>query len=66
MLTQREEDVIKLLLKGLSNKEISEKLSVTYNTTKAHIESIYRKLNVSNRVQAVIKYLEMTSINLNK
>ena len=62
MLTQREEDVIKLLLEGLSNKQISEKLSVTYNTTKAHIESIYRKLNVSNRVQAVIKYLEMTSV----
>ena len=50
MLTQREEDVIKLLLEGLSNKQISEKLSVTYNTTKAH------------RVQAVIKYLEMTSV----
>lgn len=62
MLTHREEDVIKLLLLGLSNREISEKLSVTYNTTKAHIESIYRKLNVSNRVQAVIKYLEITSI----
>ena len=56
-LTKRELEVIELLLEGFSNPDISEKLCISHHTTKVHISSIYRKLQVSNRVQAIVKFL---------
>ncbi len=53
--TEREKEVLKLLVLGLNNKEISEKLVISNHTTKAHVASIYRKLGVTNRVQAAVK-----------
>ncbi len=53
--TRREIDVLYLLLKGLSNIQISKQLCISNHTTKAHVASIFRKLNVSNRVQAAVK-----------
>ena len=53
--TEREKDVLKLMLKGLNNREISEELCISNHTTKAHIASIYKKLGVFNRIQATIK-----------
>ena len=61
MFTKREEEVIELLIQGYNNNEISKKLMVTNHTTKAHLAAIYQKLGVSNRVQATVKYLKMTS-----
>ena len=61
MFTKREEEVIELLIQGYNNNEISEKLMITNHTTKAHLATIYQKLGVSNRVQATVKYLKMTS-----
>ena len=55
LLTERERDVIKLLTKGFTNNEISEILHISIHTTKAHLESIYEKIEVSNRLQASIK-----------
>ena len=57
--TERERDVLFLLLKGLNNKEISKKLFISNHTTKAHVASIYKKLGVSNRVQAAIKSMQL-------
>ena len=57
--TERERDVLFLLLKGLNNKEISKKLFISNHTTKAHVASIYKKLGVSNRVQAAIKSMKL-------
>ena len=56
-LTAREIEVMKLLINGYHNTKISEELCISKHTTKAHISSIYQKLNVSNRVQATVKYL---------
>lgn len=56
-LTLRELEVLDLLIYGYNNAEIAEKLCVSIHTIKAHISSIYEKLNVSNRVQAAVKYL---------
>lgn len=53
-LTKREMEVLKLLVEGLSNQEIAEKLGVSFFTSKAHLESIYKKLSVQNRLQAAI------------
>ena len=57
-LTPRELEVLALLTDGYNNSKISEKLCISTHTTKAHISSIYEKLNVSNRVQATVKYLK--------
>ena len=64
LLTERELEVLELLIKGMNNSEISEILHVSVNTTKAHLESIYDKLGVKNRVQACIKSLALDIINL--
>lgn len=53
-LTQREEEVLKLLLKGHSNTTMAKLLSISIHTVKAHVESIYRKFGVHNKVQAAI------------
>ena len=57
--TEREREVMFLLLKGLNNKQISKKLFISNHTTKAHVASIYKKLGVSNRVQAAIKSIQL-------
>lgn len=54
-LTERELNVLYYLASGLTNKEISENLNISVHTTKAHLESIFEKLEVKNRVQAAIK-----------
>lgn len=52
-LSSRELDVFELLLTGLTNKEISEKLFISEHTVKNHITRIFQKLNVTDRVQAI-------------
>jgi DNA-binding NarL/FixJ family response regulator len=53
-LTQRQCDVLELLVKGLPNKLICRELDLSPNTVKSHISAIFRALNATNRTQAVI------------
>lgn len=53
-LTAREKEILKLVTQGSSNGDIAQKLFVREVTVKTHLNSIYRKLNVENRVQAVL------------
>jgi len=53
-LTAKEEEVLGLLCQGLSNKEIAITLMISIATAKAHLNSIYRKLNAKSRLEAVI------------
>lgn len=53
-LTAREKEIVSLVAKGLSNKEISEKLYVSELTVKTHLKNIFKKLNVSSRTQAIL------------
>ena len=53
-LTQREKEILAFVAKGATNAQIADKLSVQEVTVKTHLNSIYRKLNVDNRVQAVL------------
>ncbi|MBR1907547.1 response regulator transcription factor [bacterium] len=57
-LTPRELEVLNLVIKGYYNQRISELLCISEHTTKAHLSSIYEKLQVSNRIQAIIKYIK--------
>jgi NarL family two-component system response regulator LiaR len=52
-LTEREHEVLKLMVDGLSNAEIAERLVVSLSTVKFHIGNILMKLRVDNRVAAV-------------
>lgn len=52
-LTDRESEVLGLLAKGLANKQIAVMLGISEHTVKFHVSSIYAKLNVTNRTEAV-------------
>lgn len=52
-LTQRESEVLGLMVRGLSNRAIAKELVVGEETVKSHVGSIYRKLEVADRAQAV-------------
>ena len=53
-LTERELDVLKLVAKGLSNREISEELYISENTVKNHVRNILEKLHLHSRMEAVV------------
>ncbi|PEB52640.1 helix-turn-helix transcriptional regulator [Bacillus pseudomycoides] len=66
MLSQRELEVLGVLATGVRNKEIGVKLYISISTVKTHIINIYTKLQVSNRVEAVNKALEIGLITQEK
>lgn len=53
-LTKREYDVIKLIAEGLNNREIGERLCISEKTVKNHVSNIFKKLEVTDRIQAAI------------
>lgn len=61
-LTQREKEVLSLVAKGASNHDIAEKLFLKEVTVKTHLNSVFRKLKVSNRTQAVLLGMQMNII----
>jgi DNA-binding NarL/FixJ family response regulator len=57
-LTRRESEVLALMSTGLTNKEIARELSIETPTVKSHIRHIYRKLEVPNRLQAILWFVQ--------
>jgi two-component system response regulator DegU len=57
-LTSREREVLSCLTSGCTNKEIAEKLFISEKTVKTHLNSIFRKLHVTKRLQAILYALE--------
>ncbi len=53
-LTEREKEVLELIIQGKSNPQIANELILSIHTVKAHLESIYKKLGVHNKVQAAV------------
>lgn len=62
LLTPREQEVLKLIVEGKSNREIAEALTVEVSTVKWYVRQIYSKLNVRSRVQAVVRARELELI----
>jgi len=54
ILTLREKEIMKLVAKGNSNKQIAQQLFVSELTVKTHLKNIFKKLNVTNRTQAIL------------
>lgn len=55
VLTQREKEVLECLAKGMLYKEISEQLGISFHTVRQHIRTIYEKLHVQNKTEAINK-----------
>lgn len=59
LLTDREKDVLLLVTRGYTNKEIAQELFLTEFTIKSHLLNVFKKLNVKNRTQATLIALQM-------
>jgi len=57
-ISPREKEVLKLVVKGLTNKEIARSLDISESTVKNHLTSTMEKFHVNNRVEAAIHFLE--------
>lgn len=62
-LTPKEKEVLALVAKGASNQEIADKMCVRDVTVKTHLNSIFKKLKVTNRTQAVLLAMQIDLIN---
>ena len=58
MITNREKEVLELLMLGKTNKEIAKELCITSHTVKAHLEHLYEKYKVHSRFELAIKILK--------
>jgi len=61
-ISEREKEIIQLIIDGKGNNKIKEELFISYHTVKNHLSNIYRKLNVKNRHELV--HLFMKSRNM--
>ncbi len=55
-LTEREKEVLAVLAKGYAYKEIADQLKISFETVRTHLRTIYEKLHVHSRTEAVLKY----------
>lgn len=63
LLTPKEKEVLSLVAKGASNQDIADKLCVRDVTVKTHLNSIFKKLKVTNRTQAVLLAMQIDLVN---
>jgi DNA-binding NarL/FixJ family response regulator len=65
-LSPRESEVLEGAALGLTNMEIATRLNVTVHAVKFHLGSVYRKLGVANRTEAVVTFLRAGQVNGDK
>lgn len=61
-LTAREEEVLVMLSKGYSNKEIADKIDLSVETVRSHLKHIYEKMHVRSRTEAVARYMTSKTV----
>jgi DNA-binding CsgD family transcriptional regulator len=57
-LTPREVEVAKLVCEGLDNEKIGKKLRIAYNTVRAHLGNIFRKVEVKSKAGIILEFIE--------
>jgi DNA-binding CsgD family transcriptional regulator len=60
-LTDRELQVAKLVCRGFNNEDIAAKLKIKPGTIKTHIRNIYRRIRVKNKIQMVLKFVDVAA-----
>jgi DNA-binding NarL/FixJ family response regulator len=63
-LSAREAEILGLIVKGLTNKEIAAKLNITVGTVKWHLNILFARLNVTDRTQAAVAALHRGIVEL--
>jgi NarL family two-component system response regulator YdfI len=58
VLTPREQDVLRSLVKGATNKEIANELFISEKTVKSHLNQVFKKMNVSRRLEAILSAIK--------
>ena len=64
ILTKREKEVLDLLVKNKTTKEIAEELGISQKTVRNHVSNVIQKLDVNGRSGAVIELLKLNEISL--
>ena len=59
LLTNREVEVAKLVCTGLQNSQISKRLKIAYNTVRAHLGNIFRKVGVRGKTSLILEFIEV-------
>ena len=65
-LTEREREVLALMAEGLNNRDIAAKIFVSEKTVKNHVTNIFRKLDVSDRTQAVVQGVKRKLVDISR
>jgi two-component system, NarL family, response regulator LiaR len=63
-LTEREREVLAYIVEGMNNREIADKMYLSQSTVKKHISTLFTKLNVTNRVEAVTLAIQRKLVNV--
>jgi DNA-binding CsgD family transcriptional regulator len=63
-LSRREHEALAYLARGFSNREIAASLGISPNTVNKHVQQIFAKLRVRNRVEAVTRALQLETVSL--
>lgn len=63
-LTNREIEILKYTAMGYTNSDIAEKLIISIHTVKIHLENIFVKLNIHNRIQATVVAIKNNIIDI--
>jgi DNA-binding CsgD family transcriptional regulator len=65
VLTNRENQILRLIADGLTNREISSSLSISESTVENHIHHIYEKMGISNRAQPIAHFFRLKTSSQN-
>jgi len=57
-LSPREKEILMLVTQGLTNREIANRLGISWRTVDAYLRRVYRKINVRGRIAAVVWYMQ--------
>jgi DNA-binding NarL/FixJ family response regulator len=60
VLTRREREVMQLIMQGYTNRQIAHALGIAEHTIERHLTNLYRKLEVTNRTSAALKFLHVS------